>query len=1468
MDPQADASELSPTEALDMQRAAALWQELLGDTLETRPSDVSYRSGRLPPPAQPPDTHARFTRIGLLGRGGMGEVHRALQTGLEREVALKVLRPDRAGSAHARESFLAEAVITGQLEHPNIVPVYALQCLPDGELSLAMKLVGGRSWRAALAGERDGAAGPLSHQRLEHHLGILSQVCNALAFAHSRKIVHLDLKPENIMLGAFGEVLVLDWGLAASYATPRGGQLPHVTDLGQPCGTPAYMPPELALGEGRSVGPRSDVYLLGAILYEILCGQAPHGGNLMAALRRALLDRPVQLEAWVAPELAAVCSRAMQRDPEQRFASVKDLQAALQDYLLHRESYQIAEAAAVLLQSCRAPGSSTRQTRQLYADFSEAVAGFKQAQKLWPANPRAAQGQQEAHAAFGAAALERGDLALAGSQLDCLPQDAYGELRGAWKRAQTRQAASRRTQRRLQQALVAAGLLIIVGLSVGLFWISGQKSEIAQQAAEIKLERDDARERGEIALEALSTLTHEVRAELLIELADSRSQEAGRRLLQGARRYYDGLLAAHVSKHRVSIGAVGVLSRICEIQAEVDGTLESALQTWNQARAIAEELRELQPNDLELSIVLVDTWLLGADLLLRQNRLDEVDLLLRQALQQLQEIDTTRWDTRRGKGVARIELCKLRLLQGRLPDAREHAEAALQLGRELVAEDLADPNDHELLSQALRQVAQACERSGDLRAASRAGVELLARERSRLALDPKSPNLQDGVCSALLREARMRELLGESGASALRTEALDLRRQLYQRAPDSYRRGADLSAALLANCEDALRHGDSERALALSREAVALCRALLARDPNHAEAQAALAEALRLLGDAASATGAFAQAARSFQERLSLSRAIAAIDPNHTDGQQELARALNDVGRALKLQGQFAEAAEVHREALELQRRLADLDPGLDVADRDLLVALARLGDMLQLEGRLVEARAICEECLERSRALFDAQPHSTQARRDLSIAFESLASVLSALGEMADARTLLEEGLLMRREAAALDATDIRALDDLRLALVGIGDLARQQGALERSEELHRESLAVARQLVEAEPDNIRQWRELAASLDRVGDLRLLDGDLPGARELFAEAMLLAEQLLARNPEDFTLRRDLAMAHMNLGLVQLDGGEAAPALESFEQLLLQSQQLFDEQPDSLMLRRDLAAALSCVGDAHMSLGAIESAHHLYAEAWELFTSLVASAPDDLGARRDLAIAGRKLAAALEGRQAWDEASSLYLELLEILQGIHARDPEHLTTRLTLTATWYNLSRVAEAQGRLSEAAQHLKQAIANHAQLVELAASVPGELTALQGELTRLMLQLRQDLVSGAVAPETLEDHWLLAEAYRQQRDWARAVEVLDAAFAREEVIDNPNRLLFAARIASLAGAEAEEAASDYEAQGLEWLGVFLDSFAASIVHVREQELDPASLLEAWRFLRDSDPELAWLRARSGFAELFAVEP
>ena len=295
------------------------------------------------PPVAPPG----YELLEVVGRGGMGVVYRARDIALDREVAVKLLLDRYAPDSPTAARFLDEARITGQLQHPGIPAVYQVGTLPGGRPFLAMKLIKGDTLDALLK-----ANAPMDA------LAVFGAVSQAVGYAHAHGVIHRDLKPANVMVGAFGEVQVMDWGLAKVLAsrererpesdpdatqgaateirTQRDSDTPF-TQHGSVLGTPAYMPPEQAAGEHDKVDARSDVFGLGGLLCVLLTGQPPFVGKdsesvRLSAVRGKTEDAFARLDASSAdPGVIALCKRCLAFEPADRPATADEVANAVSE---------------------------------------------------------------------------------------------------------------------------------------------------------------------------------------------------------------------------------------------------------------------------------------------------------------------------------------------------------------------------------------------------------------------------------------------------------------------------------------------------------------------------------------------------------------------------------------------------------------------------------------------------------------------------------------------------------------------------------------------------------------------------------------------------------------------------------------------------------------------------------------------------------------------------------------------------------------------------------------------------------------------------------------------------------------------------------------------------------------------------------------------------------------------------------
>ena len=379
---------------------------------------------------------AQFELGEEIARGGVGLIQLVRDRDLMRTLVMKTLIRGHDVSDYVLQKFVEEAQVTAQLEHPNIVPVHDFGYFSGGEVFFTMKLVGGRTLKDVLRRIRKGDEETRAEFPRIKLLQVFQQICMAIGFAHSRGVVHRDIKPSNVMVGEFGEVLVLDWGVAKvlgreehvegdreeqiQVATQRS-QSDDATMVGVVTGTPAYMSPEQAAGKVNEVDGRSDVYALGALLYQILTYRAPfRGKNFRQTLAAVMTQRPMPPtqrtpENEIPPRLEEICLRCLEKRPVDRMQSTKEIIDAIDVYLagvedldrrarLSREKLQVG---VDLIEQYNRTRAMVVHVREEVIDLEWRLHGYEpieQKRPLWAKRAELSEFESQMHQQFAAAA--------------------------------------------------------------------------------------------------------------------------------------------------------------------------------------------------------------------------------------------------------------------------------------------------------------------------------------------------------------------------------------------------------------------------------------------------------------------------------------------------------------------------------------------------------------------------------------------------------------------------------------------------------------------------------------------------------------------------------------------------------------------------------------------------------------------------------------------------------------------------------------------------------------------------------------------------------------------------------------------------------------------------------------------------------------------------------------------------------
>jgi len=379
-----------------------------GDQRAADPADAVTQPDT-PLPAAPrrlPSEAERYIDLGPIGIGGMGEVRRVRDMALNRTMAMKIMRDELVGKASAEARFIAEAQATAQLQHPGVVPVHDIGRTPDGRWYFTMKELRGQTLHEVL-GEALDEPERWPRRRL---LEVFRSVAESVAYAHSRGAVHRDLKPANVLVGAFGEVVVLDWGLVKAIGVLEQGDSDEqamavdsfATRAGAVLGTPSYMAPEQAAG-ARDVGPAADLYALGAILYEVLCGRPPFAGEVAEVLDQVKHADPDPLPDTVPDELRRLCVQALAKRPADRPAGVASLVDELNRYLVGAarrakalEIVREADALQPVVEGHLAHAEALRREARAMARGTPEWASVEDKRAIWAREDEASAYQAEA----------------------------------------------------------------------------------------------------------------------------------------------------------------------------------------------------------------------------------------------------------------------------------------------------------------------------------------------------------------------------------------------------------------------------------------------------------------------------------------------------------------------------------------------------------------------------------------------------------------------------------------------------------------------------------------------------------------------------------------------------------------------------------------------------------------------------------------------------------------------------------------------------------------------------------------------------------------------------------------------------------------------------------------------------------------------------------------------------------------
>lgn len=910
----------------------------------------------------------RFSPQGYVNKGGFGEVWKALQVSIDRVVAVKKVRSDlRAAANPTRRAeidmlFRREAYTAASLEHPNIVPIYDLGNSETGEPILAMKLVQGDPWDAVI--ERDFITLEVG-AFLARHLPILIAASNAVAYAHYKGIIHRDLKPSQVMVGRFGEVLLMDWGLAMRVGDPTDAGDEHfVSSAGiatsatatNPAGTPAFMAPEQTVSSTEELGPWTDVFLLGGTLYFLLTGMPPHhGGSRMETYFRAKNGKvkPPQdasPDREVPKELAAIAMDAMAKDPLDRIPSVEAFIERLNDYLSgesrRRESEEIVAQVEDTLK--RASGS--------YALYSECVVNLGNARALWSANPGIWPLEQRVFIEFAEAALANRDLTLATVQAERLTLGV--ERTALLSRIEQTEKVLRNQKRERRIALAAVGVMVVLFAVTG-FQFAFEQARARAIADRARAEAVASREEAERSRERAEGLTDFMLTRLREQLKPIGRLKLLDDVASEALEYYNSVGRANLGpealrKQSIALFNIGDVSRDT-------GRSDEALRAYEGALERRVSLAERSPDDVRAAVEVIAT---------------------------------------------RNAIARLHLQRGDLPRAEKEANAALAASQALAEKSPAHTGNARQLATSYTNLALVQMEQGKSEEATASIREAIAVSEAAFAREPNERDLQVDCAAGYSNLGLMLQRSGDpQGAINAHRKALELREAIEAAQPTNTTNQFSMARTLLALVPLHGMRGEMPPAREASDRALALLERLVAIDPLNLEWQQGLSASLNVQAMMHSRDRDAAAAEEALNRALEIREYLVAQDGSNAAWLRDLSVAYNQLAAVAVARGDQAAALALLRKDLAIAERLSKLDPTNEVWKHDLAISYQGVGERLASLGQDVEALTYLRKGLPLFRSIFESDAKSLVAANDLAWAHVVLGELLARLEERENAK-------------------------------------------------------------------------------------------------------------------------------------------------------------------------------------------------------------------------------------------------------------------------------------------------------------------------------------------------------------------------------------------------------------------------------------------------------------------------------
>ncbi len=1321
----------------------------------------------------------RFRILRPHAEGGLGRILVARDEELHREVALKEMLSRHAHDTESRARFLMEAEITGGLEHPGVVPIYGLGQYADGRPFYAMRFIRGDSLKEAIERfhrddarsveppqqpadarqpadtapppeQADKPSRPRAFDSVEFRklLGRFIDVCNAVEYAHSRGVLHRDLKPGNIMLGKYGETLVVDWGLAKPLGRregstnegettlrPESGSGSHPTQFGSAVGTPAYMSPEQAAGELDAMGPASDVYSLGATLYCLLAGRSPFSGPSAGEVLRRVQKGDYEPVHSVRPDvpkpLQAICQRAMARSPRHRYASPSALAEDIERWLADEPVSAFQEPLPM-----RARRWLRRHPKTIAALAATVLVGLS--------------------SMIGIAAV----VSAKNQQLE-LANYNLGQSNEAERQAKEDALAA---QRAAEEARIAAE--------------KASQLEVAAKEAAVAAEQEAKRQRDEA--ERNFALAQE-----LFEQSDGYyaltkglvANESG--MLPLRRELVDKTLA--LNRRRVAeLAERGdsdpELADLYLRMAEMAGTVESMTDTatfYERAIDVLEKLSDADPQEVEYRRNLAKAY---SNLGMAYHTLGRAQESSK-AISHGDDLWATLSDERYRYAISLTAKGVSMQSAGEMVAAQATYEQALGILEQLVQDAPENDDARSALAMCQAVLASLFQATGDLESAENLylAAEAACAELAAKGTDSELRSTALGMSSAALAEF-YRQTGRPEEAEAAYQRARDAFQSQVDRDPGALKSKTGLAGAYLGMGnlyqDDPSRLGDAEDCYLRARD---LMTELVEQEPDLPASRSALANVHTSLGMLYRNTGRPLQAEKEFRAAQQIRAALTEVQPAVVQHRRDLAQSWENLARAHMDLKRTAEAEQAlqksletwqalvdddgtspenhnglaaehamlgwfhltmnrldashdeYGQALEIREELATKYPDVPLYQTDLAEACRFMGEIWKIQGDLDKATGFYQRSAQIHEHLAERFTDSVEARVSLAQAYGGLGTFFHSINRLAEAQTAYSKAYDVQKALADSNPDQPQYRRELSVLCNNLGQVYILSRQPQQGEEMHQRALSIRQQLARDYPKVIEYQTDLILSHHNLGQFYQSMLQFPKAEAAYATALEYLKRLCTNYPEVAYYRYVLIESHLTLARFYSGQGQSVPAESNFRQAVETAQALVDEQPDVADYRRSLGNTLNQHATFLTNIGRFADAAESLQTALAVQEKLAADVPEVSFYRDDMAITHMNVGSLHMMQREFELARSEYLQAIDIARTLIDAEPNNEALQVRLAAAYQALVRISYEIGDLETARQTAVRAL----ELAENIAAARPDIFAYRKEVATCQRQI-----------------------------------------------------------------------------------------------------------------------------------------